>query len=423
MHCKIVLFAVVLCAGLALPAHAQQDEGKNVAHPSSQAVETLTDERAPSQGPTAGMRTTAARAAGWGSLETAPAAVLGGAAAQTPSGGAETAPRVALSGDVRVRYEHTTTDEGIPERDRGVVRARLNAQYSLSPNIAFGLRVATGDLTDPRTTDVTLGDFAHKLQANLDRVFVTVRGGPVALTAGRMPNPFVASELAWDGDVNPHGVAGELVLPKIGRLTPSVTSMLFVVDELTAASDSTMLGTQVLGKLKLSPAATLTLGGAYYDYRMLTLSKSDVRGNLLTADGKRYLSDFDLVSVLGRLTYGRPETKWPVTFLTEYIVNRGTAGGANDDGFDVEIDVGRSRVKGAMRARYGYMTADRDAVLNAFSHDNIPLASGYRMHTFGWDWYQRKDAFVNVTLYVFRDTLVPSSPYHARLRLNFTVEF
>ena len=352
----------------------------------------------------------------------APVSARGQAPAAGGSAQAPAASKLIISGDLRVRYEHTTVEPGSLDRDRGVLRARLNAHWAPSAHLEFGVRATTGDPADPRTTDVTLGDFAHKPAVSLDQAYIKVRQGGLTVGGGRLPNPFIGSELVWDGDVNPQGISGEYALPHVGCVAPSVTSMLFAVDERPSAPDSRMVGTQLVGKAQLSDAATLTLGAAYYDYRLKSLRASDVRGNRLTADGAQYLSDFNLVAVLGRLSYRGAGPAWPVTLTAEYVVNTGAAG-SNEPGLDVEIDAGRTRVKGAMRARYGFMAADRDAVLAAFSHDNTPLATAYRMHTLAWDWYQRAGASTNVTLYVYRSTMPGAGQYHARLRLNFMVEF
>jgi APA family basic amino acid/polyamine antiporter len=338
------------------------------------------------------------------------------------SAAAPSSSTLTLSGDVRVRYEHTTTEGDTQDRDRGVMRTRMKAAYKPNAYLEVGVRVTTGDPANPRTTDVTFDDFAHKLDVSLDQAYIKAHRGGLTVGGGRLPNPFVGTELVWDGDVNTPGVSGELALPRLGRLSPSLTSMLFVVDEREAATDSRMVGTQLAGKTALSDAWTLTLAAAYYDYNMVTLNTSDVRGNRLTADGTHYLSDFDLVTVLGKLNYRGSNRMWPVTLTTEFVENTGAAD-SDQQGFDVELDAGRSRVKGAHRARYGFMTADRDAVLAAFSHDNTPLATAYRMHTFAWDWYPRANYSTNVTVYVYRSTLANADPYQTRLRMNFTVEF
>ena len=122
----------------------------------------------------------------------------------------EPSPRLDLLGDFRVRYEgNSAVGEG-PERHRGVLRLRLGATFEVNELLEVGARVATGDPDDPRTTDVTMGDFVDDLEVSLDLAFLELRLDRGVATAGKVRNPFTTTELVWDSDVNPLGVAGWL---------------------------------------------------------------------------------------------------------------------------------------------------------------------------------------------------------------------
>jgi hypothetical protein len=339
-------------------------------------------------------------------------------ASQTDAG----EPRFSVSGSLRIRYEHTTAESGVPERDKGTVRAQLAAIYRPAPHVEAVARATTGDPSNPRAAGAPFDDFAHKLEISLDQAYLRVRNHGVSVAAGKIPTPFVTTELVWDGDVNPEGVTGEVALPRTGRISTSLTGLLFVIDERQAAPDSRMVGTQVTSQAQLSDATALTMAAGYSDYQLVTLSSSDVRSNRLTADGQRYLSDFNLLTLLARVSYGGQESRWPVSFTTEYVRNTGAAT-PGQQGLSLEMAAGRIHVSGANRVRYGYMAADQDAVLAAFSHDNIPLATAYRLHSLSWDWYRNSTCSTNVTFFLFRGTEDGAGPYQARLRLNVAVEF
>lgn len=118
------------------------------------------------------------------------------------------------SGDFRLRWERTTNQEPTTQplildpRNRWVVRFRAGVTKQFGKLTNFGVRVATGPRSDPNSTDITLGDFADRLEISVDRAYLELKQGGAFLTGGKFANPFTTTELVWDGDVNPQGVAG-----------------------------------------------------------------------------------------------------------------------------------------------------------------------------------------------------------------------
>lgn len=133
---------------------------------------------------------------------------------QTRASVANRAPQSALdvSGDFRLRYEHTSDHAGDPARDRGVLRARLGASYALNGRFIVGGRLTTGDPDDPNSVDVTMDEFTDDLDVSLDRAYVRYGFDDFQLVGGKFAKPFTSTELVWDGDVNPYGVAGRYTL-------------------------------------------------------------------------------------------------------------------------------------------------------------------------------------------------------------------
>ncbi len=343
------------------------------------------------------------------------------------------APNWNVSGDFRLRWERTSEQEPTTQplildpRNRWVVRFRGGVTRQFGKLTTFGARVTSGQRGDPNSTDITLGDFADGLEVSLDRAFLELKHDGALLTGGKFANPFATTELVWDGDVNPQGVAGSWARPGKHQVTPKLLGIFYVVDEDTVNPDSFMVGGQGQVSVKTSTSWSAVLAGGYYDYSIKSLRHTDTgdtRSNRLTPDGTRYVSDFDLLD--GMLTFDHRGfgARYPVKFVADYVKNLGADN--NDDGFGLDLFVGRASAQGDMRFRYGYSQADTDAVLAAFSHDNTTLATNYKQHTLTFDYQARKDVQLNATWYVYRKLDAPSTdpnPWVKRLRLNALVNF
>jgi hypothetical protein len=356
------------------------------------------------------------------------------ARAQTPEPSpSPSPPDWKFSGDFRLRWERTshqqpTSDPLVLEpRNRWVVRGRAGVTKKFGDHTTFGARLRTGDPDDPNSSDITLGDFADSLQLSLDRAFVEVRHEAATFTGGKFVNPFDSTELVWDGDVNPQGVAVSLGGSGSGRVAPKLVGLFYVVDEATINPDSYMGGGQGQVTLRPSSAWSVRLGAGYYNYTIKSLRNADAgdtRSNRLTPDRTAYLSDFDLLDGVVTISHRGFGKRYPIQLVADYVKNLG----ADDlnEGFGVDLFVGRAAEKGDMRFRYGYSEAETDAILAAFSHDNTTLPSNYEQHTLTYDYLFRKDFQLNVVWYVYRKLdaePTDPNPWLNRLRLNALVTF
>lgn len=205
--------------------------------------------------------------------------------------GLDTGPR--FSGDFRFRFEETDGDDpGNPlldSRQRLTLRFRAGIMKRMNEYLSFGARMVTGDPGDPNTADVTLGDFVDDLAVSLDRAYLQLHLGSLSATGGKIPNPFMRTDLVWDGDVNPEGISAGFTFPTAGGITPRLTAILRVIDEQARKDikDSGMVGAQ--GEITMEPARDirLRLAGSYYDYDINSLvdaDAGDTRSNYLTED-------------------------------------------------------------------------------------------------------------------------------------------
>lgn len=340
-----------------------------------------------------------------------------------------------FSGDFRLRFERTSKQEPTSKPDirdpryREVVRFRLGITKQINKWVKFGSRIATGDPDDPNTADVTLGDFVNDLTISLDKVYLELLYKNLFLTGGKFGNPFARTDLVWDGDVNPQGGAGTLTLPGSDQIIPKFAGMFFVIDEQTSNPDSYMWGGQARLSIKPDPSWNMTLAGGYYDYTINSLidaDAGDTRSNYLTFDADSnliYLSDFNLIDIIAVLEYRGFSEQFPVRLVGDFVKNDG-AKVDEDQGFSVDMFVGKASKKNDVRFQYGYSQTEKDAVLAAFSNDNTTIATNYQQHTFAADFVIFDNTTINLIWYYYRYNKVDPSfenDYFSRIRLNFVV--
>lgn len=330
--------------------------------------------------------------------------------------------------DFRLRYENTTNRDNMDARNREVVRFRAGLTKKISELFNFGARLATGSSDDPNTADVTLGNFVNDLEISLDRLYLELNHQHFFLTGGKFGNPFLRTDLVWDGDVNPQGVAGSYTSSGSKKVISKLTSIYSIIDEQSIAPDSYMVGGQIEFSIHPAPDLSLTLAGAYYDYTIRSLRNADAgdtRSNYLTPDGTAYISDFDLFDAIVMVEYRGLGERYPIRFVGDYVKNLGAEVG-EDEGFSLDLYIGRSSEKKDARFRYGYSEAETDAVLAAFSNDNITIPTNYKQHTLTIDYCIYSNMTLNLTWYLYKNKLATdpdNNDYISRLRLNAVVKF
>lgn len=349
--------------------------------------------------------------------------------AARPAEGPFRIPGLDVAGDLRVREEFNLSDRGTRGRTRTVLRARLRATYAIDEHFTVGGQLATGDPDDPNSTDVTLGSFADDLDISLDQAWMRYQAGGLTAWAGKFPQPFLRTDLVWDGDVSPQGFATTYHVPLGGGAKLDGRAVYFIVDEASGGPDSAMLGFQGVLDAPLGPDLKMVLAGGYFRYRLNSLAGADAgdfRSNLMA--GGRYLSRFHLLDGIASLTWSGLGARWPLALTGDYVRNQAAAVSA-DTGFNVEFSAGRATAPGDWRILYQYSEAEVDAVFAAFSHDNIGLATNYRVHGLGIDYVPADRLFLNATLYHYRPLdrrfagLAQPSDWLNRIRLNLMMSF
>lgn len=345
--------------------------------------------------------------------------------------------RLKWEGDIRLRYQGDLFADGnAPEysfqtagqaignttedRQRERLRMRLGLNANVASGVDAGIRITTGNTTDPVSTNQTLGNTGNKYSLALDRAFLKLRPvDDLTLWGGRIPNPFFSTDLVWDEDLNFEGAAvsyapGALDPQRVFK--PFVTAGVFPLQEVeqslgVKAKDKWLYGAQVGLEWAPSTRARFKAGAGYYDYRNISgvanqalhdiqfnqaapqfrqkgnsLFNIDNDGNVntnlwaLAADYQianltlvADFAEFFPIHIIGSFDWARN-----VGFDQGKILARsGQAIEEETDGYQVKLTIGHPTFKYVddheWQAYIGYRYLERDAVLDAFTDSDFHL--------------------------------------------------
>lgn len=338
--------------------------------------------------------------------------------------------RLDVTGDLLLRYEANDSGGQSPERERGVMRARLGATYKVDDRLTVGGLLETGDPDDPNSGYLTMSNFADDLHVSLSRAYARYDFDGATVYGGKFPKPFTSTDLLWDGDVNPVGVAVQSSHQFSEGSALNLSGLLFVVDESAAGDDSQMFGGQAHYTSRVGEDFKFELAAGYYDYELGSVAGAnagDFRTNLLQANGD-YLSDYNLLDLIARVSWSGLSERWPVSLTVDRVVNFG-AEVDSDMAFGVDLGFGRKSEQGDWSLAYGYGEAEVDAVLAAFSNDNYTFGTNYMAHEFGANYVVNDHVNLTAAYYHYKPlearyagALQPDQ-WLDRLRFNIAISY
>jgi hypothetical protein len=358
--------------------------------------------------------------------------------------------RVKIGGDLRLRYQgvyysadnaaylsvqdvnasganpppllnttHDTQDERL--------RLRISLEAKVADEVTVGARLASGNTTNPVSTNQTLGHGFNRSALLLDRAWARYEPFTgLSLTGGRMPNPWFATDLVWDEDLSFEGLVADYRKPFAQRSSAFGTLGAFPLDkgDCTLASQSSscgrdkwLYGAQLGVDHSFGGDSGFKLGLAYYVYRnvageLVTDPSVDPRsrvpsfaqkGNsLFNVDtfGGTYLglaSDFKELALTGRLDIDEAlpvhlaltgEVVKNLGFDTDKIQARTGGGGFFGPGgiaagdqrartlaYALGATVGRRKIEraGDWQIFAVYKHLERDSVLDAYTDSDFHL--------------------------------------------------
>lgn len=323
------------------------------------------------------------------------------------------------------------------DRWRGRLRLRLGVDAKVTNNVTAAVRIASGSTNDPVSTNQTMGDSFRHSQLVLDRAFLKYDGSDVhgypylTLWGGRMPNPWMSTDLVWDDDLNFEGVAGTYrwniagsnSLLDIDERTRTLylTFGGFLLDEAPLSSkDKSLLAAQVGTQWLFQDQSSFEVALAYYDYINIDGRRNELnsrsrdytapgfmqKGNSLfdisndATPGRRFglASDFRLVDLTFKYDLAR-FAPMHLGLLGDYVVNVGYDSGAirhrldgspmyvdgtlipgkpsdkQNEGYQLKLTFGwpSTLIRNNWQAFLAYRYLERDAVVDAFTDSDFHL--------------------------------------------------
>ncbi len=346
--------------------------------------------------------------------------------------------RTTFFGDIRYRHEgfyNSAIDTNNPTRNRERIRLRLGTKVEVSEELVGAVRVVSGDPGDPISTNQTLSDLFTRKPINIDWAYITLapwksleldkitslEKPPLSITAGKYPLPMffpTESELVFDADLSPEGVAENVVLwDRPGGLLRNVklTAIQWSIKELSNkspsqlfnAGDAWMFGGQLAVQMAPTSESRLTLSLADYGFQRLDVLARERNTNaslVLTNHVKRFgaagqggspvspsslncnptstigcitgfAGGFNILNLGAQLDVPTPWKQWPLNFFVDFAHNT-QAATSDDTGVWLGFRIGRAANKGDIRFTYTWARTETDAVPSVFSYSDFGRNGG-----------------------------------------------
>src|SRR5262245_49625160 len=242
--------------------------------------------------------------------------------------------------------------------DRYRLRTRL--RFGLDTELGYGwsgaFKLATGNLTDPVSTNQTFGNTFGRYNVGLDQVFLRYTGTSdnsrrqFMFTGGRMPNPFASTDIVFDNDLNFDGLVANyriaLQRDQLFYRYVYLTIGGFPIEEFEINSKDKWLFAGQLGmEWRTDSGTRWRLAGAWYDYENMvgvrnvldsnefdyTAPKFLQRGNTLfdirndtdpTTNLFALATEYQLFDVTASVDW-RLSPAYRITFTGNYVKNVG----------------------------------------------------------------------------------------------------
>jgi len=204
-------------------------------------------------------------------------------------------------GKVDNAFLNTTED-----RTRLRTRVRLSLFGKPGNNSRVGIRMSTGNLHDPVSTNQTLGNSGNRYQVVLDQAYLSYtdldeEAYPwLTYIGGRMPNPWFSTDLVWDKDLGFEGLA--LVYQKNMRNPDDLFDMdqedrtlfavigAFPLQEVELSSrDKWLFGAQAGMEWITESQSRIKVGLAYYDFKNIEGQRNKINSTLNDFTAPQYM--------------------------------------------------------------------------------------------------------------------------------------
>ncbi len=284
-----------------------------------------------------------------------------------------------FSGDLRLRDEpfFGGPSDQSQVRNRMRYRLRFNATTKLDDDISGGFSLASGDINDPVSTNQTANQFYTRKTMAIDKAFINYNPHyfkPLTLTGGKFAYPWYNTELTWDKDLNPEGLAQTLAFevdhtPLLRRIALVGFELPFSEVANTSTTNksipqSVVYGGQLQTAWVFGPRVRFSAYSGVYNYHnadpiafaiqkanlknpttplagalplsatgfqnsvfittqtgIVTVNGTPVSTGVKTITDTQFASKFALLDSIARFDITTPSQRWPITLIGDYVQN------------------------------------------------------------------------------------------------------
>jgi len=328
-------------------------------------------------------------------------------------------PGFELYGDAKIRYETLKQDfpgcVGCPDRLRGRLRLRFGAAGNLSPDFTAVMGFGVGEVNDPNTVYVNLGNNFSRKVATWDRVYVEyhpTQARWMKLTAGKFPYTWMRSSMTFDVDFYPEGLSERVSfdLPRAGRLkNVGVQGFQLLVNEQPGDQRMTIVGTQLTAKAQTTDRVSTLVAVTGVDIRRpefmtrALLDGSDVgvrntNATVLNNGMASPASGFRYANVIVENVIRTPFEALPVTVGVEYQHNL-RAASDRSTATSLRVDAGRAQRQGDWNFGFHIFRVEQDAILAGLGESDWRAPSNVLQQRWAVDRMVNSNVQLSFTLY------------------------
>ncbi len=354
---------------------------------------------------------------------------------------------VKVSGDFRLRQEDFHFRQNAIDRSRQRYRLRLGLELPLSDTLTLKTRLATGEGGQQVSTNQSFRNLSSEDSFWVDRAYLEWK--PVSmfkLTGGKMAMPLwvqYTSDIVWDDDFNPEGLAENLESPAYGPVKFFANGMQMVDSEDAKTNRDQFTFTEQLGaEVQLPFEMRLKVG--YANHNWVNVSTTGVTGgsnpiNAQTPIDANGNSSFPATDSFGQATTQNGNRRYasgvladhfrvdewtlqlsawvfriPVSLQGTYIRNNGALEQFTpkyNTGFQHGIIIGKAAAKNTWEAAYFVKNVGTDATVADVADSDFGNGGTNRKGRIYWvafnpqDYLQFKVKFFTTSV---RDTNIPT---------------
>jgi hypothetical protein len=321
------------------------------------------------------------------------------------------ASKINLKGDIRLRYQGQKNDPGIG-RNRGRLRYRLGVIAQPTSGWEVGAGLASGS-SDLRSTNQTFdGTFSTK-GINLDYAYAQyIFNDNFKAVGGKLKRSaylYAASDLLWDGDINPEGFSTNYTHnSEMG--TTFANSGLWVLEEDSNISNSPLMIYAQLGQNFGSENLFGTLAGTYYSFEDNTALGS------FTTEGSN--SDFNFGGIIGisgeiglKDVFGNGIK---TSIIADWLSNGDTVTD-EDNGYLIGIKAS----KGLWSLAYSFADLQQNAWPDTFpDSDRFDGLTGIKGHEIAFSYKIMQNVAIGIDYYAVKSDVINEDQDLLQLDLN-----